>query len=85
MEIVRSLARRIAEMEAVARKNASQAEELAAKAEEALQDGFVWRANTHPVGEQFSKLGSECPERKQLACHSKYGTISERSLKLWKL
>ena len=33
MEIVRSLARRIAEMEAVARKNASQAEELAAKAD----------------------------------------------------
>lgn len=33
MEIVRSLARRIAEMEAVARKNAAQAEALDAKAD----------------------------------------------------
>ena len=33
MEIVRSLARRIAEMEAVARKNAAQAETLDAKAD----------------------------------------------------
>ena len=33
MEIMRSLARRIAEMEAVARKNAAQAEALDAKAD----------------------------------------------------